>query len=478
MLYSARNKVYYLFALCFVILLIPIFLRGIYDNKLLIGGESFNSVRFAEYVHDNHGLPKEDSLSYGVRPYFREYGLPILFSLKPYTFARWLPLIFGLLSFIFFYKIVSKISFKINYLASLLFITSPAFIYLFSTATKYTVAVFLSLLGLYLYMEGREKWAMFIFSILGFFSYVISIFILIIYLLYTLSNKKWNQFLFLLGVNIITFLLQFHKIFTLGLPETFFGFVNRNFDELLRLLFSDFGGKNGISIFLFILGFVGVYFMWKERYKYLVVYFVLSLLIILSLYFNFLVYYVAMLISIFAAYAFMQLNEYDWRSKTFKFLTILIICCGLLFSSLSYIDRITKFTPTKGFGEGLEFLKEQNITTTVFSHYTRGSYLSYTGKRNFMDDNFLYAPNVDGRYRDMWRLFRSKDINEANAMINKYGIQYIWIDTELREELYGKTEKEFLFLLRYSPQSFKKVFNNDDVEIYKYEPVNLTQVQV
>lgn len=471
---NAKNKFYIILAVCFILLFLPIILRSIYTNGLLFGEESYTSLRFAQYIHDNKKLPTEDSLSYGTRPYFKEYGWHLVLSLAPHFLTKWLPFILGLLAFILFYNITRKINFQIAEIASLLLIISPAFIYLFSTATKYSMAIFLSLLGFYFYLEKKEKTALTIFILTGFFSYIISIFILLMYLFYAQSNKKMKSFVVLLIFNVITFLLQFNKIFTLGLPETFFGFTDKGIVSLLQLLLSDFGGKQGISIFLFLLGIVGVYYMWKEKYKYLIVYIILAILIIFSVYINFLVYYTAIILSIFAAYAILELLKSEWKSYTLKFLTILALSCGLLFSTVSYVDRITHFTPSQGFAEGLEFLRNENITTTVFSHYTRGSYLSYTGKRNYMDDNFLYAPNVFGRERDMHRLFKSKDINEAVAMINKYGIQYIWLDTELREELYGNTEKEFLFLLRYSPQSFKKVFYNADVEIYKYEYVNLT----
>jgi len=162
----------------------------------------------------------------------------------------------------------------------------------------------------------------------------------------------------------------------------------------------------------------------------------------------------------------------DWKSEIFKHLTIVILCCGLLFSIVAYMDGISKFTPTKDFADGLKFLKGQKINTVVFSDYSRGIYLNYADKKNFMDSNFLYAPGVSSRALDAERLFRTNNLNVALAIINKYNIEYIWIDKEILNKFWANEDRELLFLLRYSPQNFNKVFSNGDVEIYQYIPLN------
>ena len=326
----------------------------------------------------------------------------------------------------------------------------------------------LTLFGVYLILNKKKYVGLAVFIIVGFFSFLMSIFLLICFCFYSIYKDRINDFYYLFVGNFIVFFVQFHRVFTLGFPSTYFGFVDRGFNTLLSNMLSDFGGIYGFGFFMFVLGIIGVYFFWKEKYKFIIVYFILGVLIYLSLYFGFLIFYINIFLVVLAAYSFNLFLKNEWKSETFKSLSLLLLVCGLMFSTISYFDNVPKFPPNSSFAEGINFLNNQNVETNIFSYYDRGQYLSYGGMKNFIDDNFFYALAAKERWYDSDKVFHSDEIEDTLAILNRYNIEYIWVDTQMIDKLWSGDEIEFLFLLRYSPQNFAKVFDNGDVEIYKY----------
>ena len=290
MFLNAKKYFYAMLLLCIILLVLPIVIRQVLNEGFIVGEDSYTTLRIAQHIKDNNELPSEDDYSYGGRPYIGEYGMPLLLAFNPTLLSKILPFIFGLLSFILFYFILSEIYPEVKGMGTLLFIISPSFIYLFSTATKHTAGLLFSLFGIYLLIKRKKYFALAVFIFLGFFSYLTSLLILLCFLIYSIYKNKWNEFYIMLLGNLAAFFLQFYRVFKLGLPETFFGFADKNISTLIRLVFSDFGSKIGLSFFIFILGVIGIYYLFKEKYKYLAIYLALGIALYLSLYFNFLIY--------------------------------------------------------------------------------------------------------------------------------------------------------------------------------------------
>jgi len=467
MLLTAKWHFRVLLLLCIILLIVPVMLRENFDRGMPIGEESYNILRYSEYLSENQQLPQEDPYSYGSRSFLNEIGYPIILLLNVNTLRFIFPFIFGIFSFVFFYLIIKKIKPEVASIASLLFIVSPSFLYLFSTNSKHGPALMLILIGLYSYLTKNKKISIISFGLSAFFSFFLSLIPLILMFFYEFRNKNLRSFLYLLVIDFVAFMLQFKSILFSGLPDTIFGIKDFSLASIFTVLFSDFGSKFGISLFLFLLAIFGIYYKWHDKLRYVLIYLILLILLIASFYLPQLLFVLFTSLAILAAYGLFGIISYEWKSDILKKITILIVLCGLLFSSLSYISRIPEFTPTGDFIEGLNYLEglEEGI---VFSHYSRGTYISYAKKPNFMDTKFTYAPDFNQRYEDSERILHGKNIKETVALINRYNIKYFWIDKELREKLWGKNDIELLFLLKYSPENFEKIFDNGDVEIYEY----------
>ena len=462
---DARKNLVFLFllSLCIIFLVSPVLFRNLNSDKYLIGDKSYFYLRLAGEIKENGIIPNEDYFSYGGREFRDEWGWPYLLSFNPEFLSFYLPIILGILSFILFYIILNKFDYKLGVVSSLLFIISPSFIYLFSVSNKFSVSVFLSLLAIYLNLNNRKILSLLCIPLIGFFSVLASILMLLIYAVYNLYKKEhWHYLLITLFLTLTVIYIQFGIISFKGLF-----FIKNNFALFLQNMISDFGGNFGIGIFMLLISFIGVFFLWKNKYKHSFAYLLFIILFLLSYYFDFVIFYLNLLVAVLAGFALIQLYEMKWEEDFIKKLVIFILICGLLFSSISFINRLVADEPKKELQEGLYYLSRQPDDGVVFSHYSKGNLINYAGKKNLMDSNFFNAPDLYKRNKDSETLLHSQNITVTFDLIEKYNIEYIFIDREMISGLVWYDDNiELLFILE-NDKGFKKVFDNDYVKIWK-----------
>lgn len=450
-----------LFLVCFIILLFPLLFRLFYVDGLLIDGESYYNLRLAE-----DGLFASDELSFGDN-FVIERGWIGLLSISPLFLSRLLPLILGLGSFVFLFFIVSKFKRNLRYIASLLFIISPGFIYLFSVSNKYSVSLFLALLGFYFLINDKKVYWIASFLLVSFFSVGSGIFVLFLVLLYFIFKKVnlklwWIYFVLLLFV----LLVLYYKFLFLGIPNLTGFFVENSFNYFVQYIFSDFGSGFGIGLFLLLLSIYGVSKINISKLRIAFVYAFIFVLFILSLYFEFLLFYLGLFFSVFGAYGLYGLWNQEWKLQVIKRFSMLIIIAGLLFMFGSFMVDHVVSDPSKDMGKAIEYLQDHGGSDIVFSDYKYGDFISYAGNKNFIDRNFRYVKDVDERVNAANLFLHTSDINDVVRLRKKYGIEYILIDDYMRKRLWERKDKELLYLLKYGSERFYKVFESGGVEIY------------
>ena len=156
------------------------------------------------------------------------------------------------------------------------------------------------------------------------------------------------------------------------------------------------------------------------------------------------------------------------NSSAIKNLTILAIICGISFSTISYIERISNLEPNNEVISSLEWLKNQP-QGVVLSHYEKGFWIeTIAGKSVVMDGLFDYSPNVEERYADSNIIFNSRSLKTTSEILDKYEIRYIWIDHKMKGgQVWDKENQGLLFILRNS-ERFKRVYSLDEIEIWAY----------
>lgn len=490
----ANNAIFVGILILGIILLSGIYILRFYnyDNKNLFSDDSYYNLRISKLILENKGVPLFDDLSYGGRPFAYSLGWPILIvwiskitNLTLEEISILLPIIFGFLTSLLIGLIISKLTKNKNIrnLSLLILLLSPPFLYLFSASNAFAAVIFLTSLGFYLLLFDKKILsilAMLFMSAITFFSFFSILFVIFLFFIYAVvrDRKKIKWFLLFLVIVIIFEIFNHYNLLSkYGLPEQIrFKIIQSTINFSYQALFSDFGGKFGLSLFSVFLLFLGIYVLWTDKkYKYFYVYLSVLLLLLISIYFNFVIFYLNIIIAIIGSIGLIKLLNRKWESQLIKNLSIGIVIIGIIFSGISFINQLALSEPTKKQIEALSYLKAKSAHgAVVFSYYDRGFWFTHINKKNVMDPNFFYAPLVNERWQDSLNLLYSKKIEDTIAMLNKYDIEYIWIDKAIRERFYGDRETNLLYQLRNDPR-FKLVFKNFneehqvEVEIWEYE---------
>ena len=393
------------------------------------------------------------------------YGLPFVIALfglvMPLKIASvFLGVILGLLSVYLFFIILRKFKVELilRIVSCVVLVLSPPFLYLFYGFNKYAFPIVLSLLVFYFFIKERRNLFVLSFASVGLFSFGILFLNLFLFFIYTLliKRKEFRFFLRVLLISLFAFLISYIPIFwKFGLPEIFI------LDGFFRNFISDLGGKFGLGIFGVLIGATGLVFSWKDKKNYVLFYIGFFVLLLLAIRFSAVIFYFNFLLSFLIAIAFIFLIKRKWESKTIKNLMLIVMICGLLFSSLSYMNRIANI-PNKEFVDGLDFLDGKGM---VFSSYENGFWITSRENKVVMDEIFWHTKDVGERWRDSEKLFKGSNLENSLEIIDRYDIEYIFIDNKMKTEIWDNKKDGLLFLL--DSGRFEKVFDNNVVEIWK-----------
>ena len=452
---------YLLMLACIGILLVVPLLRP--GDAGLIGTDSYLNLRLAQ------DLSLEDDLSFGGRFAAYSWGTPLLLSLAPEILIGILPFIFGILTFILFWLIIKELydDKRIERLSLILLLLSPTFIYLFSFGNSLFAPIFLCILGFYLFMHN--KWLCLpIVIILPLFNVVLLTCLILCMFFYAHYQKNENKKLFLISLiggltsSISYYLVLFIKS---GLPNKI-DLIEKSTFYFIQKFVYDFGSAYGIGLFLIALSIIGIVYVWKNKYSNKFIFFTVSSLIIFAFF-----RIEALLILNFFLCFFGSLGIVSFFKKKEKSLvityTIIIILCGVVFSAISQFNSLIEADPSVGVVEGIEYLQSRE-KGTVFSDYSRGVWINYAGHQNFVDENYLFVDSAEERFEIMEEVYYSRDLEQVKAIFERYNIKYIWIDKEMKEEIWDYEGEGLLFILDYT-RDFIKLYDKKGIEIYVWE---------
>jgi hypothetical protein len=457
--------------ICIFVLLVPLFLRYSHGNSTPIGTMSYYHLRMSQTILESHQILKLDPLT--LKPYrFEPYHLVLaalgfFFGLE---FASTvLPFILGVLSFIFFYAILKsiKISLEQRFIMLLVLLASPIFIYTYTVSNEYACAIFFVLLGLLLFM--RKNYLALFFSLASFicaslfgFEHVIIAIVLCLGL--ALHNKeKLAHFFVILGL-LLLFSTYYHGMFYyhfgFQMPQKYSIF------EILRYSLSDLGSLTGFSVFALFLTVIGIYSSWREKKTYMPIYILIFILIVFSLYSYHYYLYLNYFISIFAGIGFLVLMNMHWDLDSIKSLTILVLFCGLIFSALSFVIRLSNEEPSQSTKDALVWLSHNSKKNEfVFSHPSRGFWIEYYANLPVFSDELFPLDAIKLNISD--KLSYGRKLKETRAILNAYNISYIYIDDVMKQGLVWEREKQGLRFLLRNNDTFERIFENNGIELWK-----------
>ncbi len=407
------------------------------DNPFMIGDEGFYHLKLAKDI-TNYGSINPDSYDSTIRTAYLEVGLGYLIAWISTLIgtgvensAKLLFLLLGIGSLLLGYLIIKRLKGKEELLSLFVIVLSPSFIYLFSVVNKFAVPVFLLILSFYIYLKKRKLFFLPLLA-MPFFSVDFLIFVVsaIILTLIYFRTKKILFFLLIFPISVLIFIFGDHKF----------------------SIISDFGAEIGVSIFAVISLFFGIVTYIKDK-RLIQLYAITFLLFILSFKFLFAVFILTIPLSLLVAINLTNLLNMKWESTLIRDLTVLILICGLLFSSISYSKYLSEKEPSEDLFDALSNLPRGSV---VLSHESNSNWINYAGMKV-----------VEGG--DLVDLFKTRNLDNVMRILDKYDVDYILITPSMKHGLVWSVEEEgLLFLLKYD-ERFVKVYE-EIIEVWEYKP--------
>lgn len=439
-------------------------------NNLPIGASEYYYSSSAEQIKIS-GLEKTISLS--TVPQAMEYNLyTLLIAASPLDvqFAvKIIPLILGLLSAVMFNLFLRdlKISKDEKLISSLIFILSPGFIAAFAYSTPISAALTSIIIAAYYLKKPYPKNLIStIFLILipmfSISAAITTAILLIIYSLFDLKQLKTSirlMFVLIISTCVSIFFLN------IPLPKILIFEQSLSFNMLNNVI-SEFGAHYGIGIFVLTLGVLGMIFARRQNSSInkFVIITVLSLIALSFLNSEFSIY-LNLLLCIFSGIGFMRLFGTQWEVETIRNFTRLIVICGLLFSTVSYIDSTIDNKPYKEYIKSFDWLKENTGESDIILTNPEYSFWfnTLTGRKTFIN-NRIEDQNA---LVDSETLFAGRNLKKTKELLDKRNIRFIWINDAMKNGAIWMSKDEGLLFLLQNNETFKKTYDRDGIQIWE-----------
>jgi hypothetical protein len=172
--------------------------------------------------------------------------------------------------------------------------------------------------------------------------------------------------------------------------------------------------------------------------------------------------------SILGGLALKRLIKLRWESFFLKEFTILLLILGLLFSTISYTNRFVVSEPGKETKKALTWLDDVSGRNLVFSTYENGFWIQYWANKKTLTDSLFNSKASENGFYDTEDILHSRDLEKTKKLLDKYQIKYIFIDPTMKEGgVWNK--KEGLWYLLDNNQTFKNLYQRNNVEIWEYK---------
>jgi hypothetical protein len=414
-----------------------------FQQGLLFGEESYSNILLAQKAATSHVTPFHLAAS----ALGQHIGLEVASEL--------MPILLGAMAALLFFLIVRKIEsdFSISILALLVFSTIPATMYVFSASVPDSMALLIVFFAFYLSLF--KSWALKVLSLLAAFSLLLFgsfPFLLSLVLIVSSLVKARNKQLILISL-----------LFLAGIAFWVYGIASPDvsFGSFLSSIVADFGGLYGLGLFHLLLALAGIIILWPHRLTARPMYFsAIFLLGAFGVFGSRIILYSVFIAAFFSAVAIKWLANFKWESALIKRFTIIVVACGLLFSTVSYLDRISSMEPTPNLVSGLDWLRQQP-PGVVLSDPSNTFWIEY-----FAGMQALAKPGENDE--SISALFASRNLQFTNETLYSEGVKYIWIDSSMKAgKVWQKPQEGMLFLFR-SNVTFLKIDERFGLETWEY----------
>ncbi len=440
-----KHQKYYLISLIVILFLILLFTNIALERPLFLGEES--------YFH----LAESKTITFENYHYF---PLSLISGIKE-IYLVFIPLIIALISFLLFQNISKKIKIspELTFTFLLFVILSPFFIINLVSLSSYSLFIFLILGGFFLQWRKKYRYASLIpFILITFidgFSAVLLLIIFMTEIFYLKKDKtKFDKIkVFLTSLFFLANLIFFKVPFMQG-PF--------RIQNLIGDLISDLGSLGGVSFFLIFLGIIGLFLTWKNRKFH--IYYILFPVILVAYFFNTnLSFLLSLMFSFLAAIAFINIFDKEWTFVQVKKITLFLFLLGLVFTTLTFMNRVPYFSPDSADLETLTWIKYNTPNDAIiFSIPENGYYIEQIAQR----EAFYSINQKDELKKQAVReVINAPALREILPIFEDNKISYIYLNS-IAKATFPQNRGLLKFLF---DERFKLVHSSKDVEIWEFK---------
>lgn len=440
------------------VLATPVLIRHYRFDNLAIGPESYLNMRLSREISIDPGYQTDHSVLGGVTPELTPYHY--LNAFMSYLMGDTgssiiLPFILGLTTVLLLHGLLRELEIGSEsiFATCLIFILSPGFIWLFATSNSHGLYMALLLLTCLLFTK-RKYLCLLPFVAIPFFGLIETALALLSLLLISRIKKTGG---ILLGA-----------MFILSCGLAFVDFVRLphvSDINFLATLISSLGARIGVSVFSLMLSFIGIFYLRKKRRMIWAYIPYIGLFFLLPLSPNLMIYAISISSAMLAGYAAVEMMHRRWEIGFLKVVSLMILICGITFSSLAYLNRMPFQEPDVEMKDALSDLKHSEQDTVIFAIPEYGTFVSYFSGRSVLLDSRYIANNAAERRQDIYEILYAETLNDARDLLEKYSVDYIYLNDRIREEYWDK-EEGLIFLLRNN-ETFNKTAERNGHEIWR-----------
>lgn len=356
------------------------------------------------------------------------------------------PLIIGFVSLVL---IALLLKFFVNsnqeyYYALGIIVLSPLFLVAHVGLHVYSLIFMFGLLTTYLYIKRNPFYLLTLGLLFAFDSFLGILAGLFLFLAEWIHGEKKKSFIVALSLVLISSVFTFLSIHTpLLVPE----FISIN------SLFLFFGGKFGYSLFIILLGIVGMSL--PVEFTTTTTRLIQLVILLLSVFYEPLRLFGMFLLAIYSAIAFHNLMNRKWSVEFIGNLTIILLFCILIFSTSTFLKETYNESPTIEQIVGLKYLGNLG-GEVVFAHPSTNYYVHYFSGLDTFDDYSLF-----------FELSTSRTYTKIKKEFIEKNVTYVFIDSEMYS-LWHKSEEGLLFIMENN-DDFRKIYDRG-VVIYLFYP--------
>jgi hypothetical protein len=362
------------------------------------------------------------------------------------------------------YVLLRKLNLGQNdiFFALIILVTTPIFLYEFTTFGPEILALPILLLGLILFVRGYYVSAIFL-AATALFNIMYTL-IAVVLIVGEYIFKKRDKWLLLINLGSIAGLIMV-GIFLLNINylSSFLPTISG-----LNGFLIEFGAAKGYALVTVGLALIGLFSWWNKDSKKVTIMIAVLALIIIAAFFEDIRLPIALIIAIFGGFSISYLVHREWEIHVLKDVTLLLIVCILIFSAILTINfQIKNISDEKL--SAMSYLSSAGKEDIVLSSEKNGFLIEYeSGRSAYLDGNSYKFKDYSERKRIADKIYYSRNLNELEVILRAEKINYVLVDSEMRAGgVWNGREEGLLFFLENS-EKFIKIYYNEDTQIYRY----------